>query len=304
LYAISILLLSASQLGSDKLINQNFPVTFLAHARYVLDGPAVTLFMAIGTILTIGLLKNRNRRFVVTWIVLILAFYLNPLVSPFIIEHITTPNIYWRLFYLLPFPLVIGLSGAAISLRLEAGNTTFRRLTLGVVATILFAAHLFPVSPSVFRQKPEVLVTKLSLPSYKACHLSEARKVLALAPPPGTMLAPPTVSLSLPLLTSDYPQICVRQDGISMFMAERGLEHEATQRIRASYFLGGQTTREGLDSLVWVIKQQPQIRSVVSHRYVAEINNRYLFRLLNKFGFTEYRFADNLVVFLRPMSQG
>ncbi len=310
LYALSILLLSVSQLGSDTTINRGWPVTFLGQARFVLGGPAVTLSMVMGTILAIGLLKNRDRRFLVIWLVLMLVLYLNPIIAPFIIEHITTPNIYWRLFYLLPFPLVIGLSGAGISLRLEAVKPTVRRLVFGAVATMLLVAHLVPGSPSLFRRQPgHGRATKLLLPGYKVPHLSTVRKVLSLAPPHGTMLAPQVVSCSLPLLTSNYPQIVIRGPAISMLMAERGLEDEATQRIRAAHFLGreirGQNaiTKENLNSFIWVIRNCPQIKSVVASRKAAKAYDSYVFRFLDEYGFTEHRRAGKLVVFMRPTSR-
>jgi len=298
LYAGSILLLSLDQVGKDSIVHRGFPITFLGHFKLVLYGPTVGLFLVFGTILAIVFAQTRHRRFLITWIVLLIVCYLNPLVSPILIKYVTSPNIYWRLFYLYPFPLVVGLSAAGLALRLENKSPKWRRIIFGTVTALLLAAHLPASSSSVFRHGPRI--TRLSVPRYKAVNLHQARKVLALAPPPGTMLAMPAVSHSLPMLSSKYPQMRIRTDGILLWLDQRGRKYEAIHRIKASEFLGGRTSKEGLNSLVWVIHRYPQIRSVVADRRVAHSNNSYLFRLLEKLGFTEHKFTNELVVFIRP----
>ncbi len=78
---------------------------------------------------------------------------------------------------------------------------------------------------------------------------------------------------------------------------------EGIHRVAASRFLGGQTSKKSFESLVWVIRHNPQIRSIVADRRVAELNNSYLFRLLRKPGFSEYKLTDDLTVFMRPSSK-
>lgn len=314
LYAGSMLLVSLGQLGSDKAINQGWPKTFWGQADRVLNGPVVIGFLVLGTIVAVIYTQKRNRRFLVIWIISLLVCYLNPFVSGFVVKYVTTPNIYWRVFYLLPFPLVIGLSAAGLELSLEKKSQKLRYLIVGGLIVALLAAHLPKSSSSVFRRRlpnPSFSpfwdcskVTKLGLPGYKVdpIHLDQARKVMAMSPPAGAMLAIPSVSITLPMLTSIYPQISTRRDAVLMWMEECGRKDEGIHRLRASGFLEGQMEKNGIESLVLTIQQNPQIRSIVATRRVAESDNKYLFGLLKKLGFGKHKLTDELVVFIRSDS--
>jgi hypothetical protein len=257
----------------------------------------VIILVAAGTILAIALLRKHHRWFLIAWFSPLVLFYLNPFIAP-ILMKLTSHSMYWRVFYLLPFPLVLGLCGAGVALRLENKSPKWRRIAFGTITVLLLAAHAPASSPSVYRRGPRV--TKLGIPRYKVLNLREARSVLQSAPPPGTMLALQEVSRSLPMLTAKYPQILIRPHAIYMWMGQRGTMDKAVRRIQAQAFLGGRMSKENLDSLVWVIRQNPQIRSIVADSRVAEASNRYLFRLLKNFGFAEHMLADDLVVFIRP----
>jgi hypothetical protein len=300
LYAGSILLLSAGQLGTENPLNPGWPATFLGHAEFVFGGPVVMLFLMTGTILAITLTQEKHCRMLVVWILSVIALYLNPLLSPIMIKYVTSQLLYWRLFYLYPFPLVVGLAGAALWLRLETLRSKQRCIISGVVVALFLLAHLPLSSSSVFRRRVHGLKTGLGIPRYKVQDLALARKVLALAPPAGTMLATPNVSFAIPMLSAQYPQMLIRTDGILMWMAQHNAKEEAIHRIRASNLLAGKSSREGIDSLVWLIHRYPQIRSIVANRDVVEAYNSYLSHLLEEAGFTERKTVDNLAVFVRP----
>jgi hypothetical protein len=288
---------------SPELLNSDNPVyryrltTYLANVKNVLGGPVVIAFLAAGTILAIALLQKRQRRFLVTWLALLFLLYLNPLVGP-IVMKLTRQSVFWRLFYLLPFPLVLGLSGAAVAGRLENKSPKWGWFFFGTITVLLLAGHLPESSSSVFRRRPRV--TKLGMPQYKTTDLRQVRKVLELAPPAGTMLALQEVSRNLPMLTAKYPQLLIRPHAIYIWMDQGGAMYKAVHRVQAQAFLEGRMSQENLESLVWVIRQNPQIRSIVADSRVAEAGNRYLFRLLKNFGFAEHMLADGLVVFIRP----
>jgi hypothetical protein len=300
IYAVSILLVSLRLLNEEAPINTGAPTTFVGNIELVLAGPATILFLIAGTILSVAFIQKRDRRFLMIWIVLLVVCYLNPLISPVMIKYITSPNIYWRLFYLLPLPLVVGLSGAGLVLRLENKSPKLRRIIVAVTIVLLLAAHVPTSSTSVFRKD-----TKLGIPRYKVQGLSLAREVLKLKPPPGTMLAMPYVSSALPMLSAEHPQMISRADGIGiwMYMSQRGPQSEARLRIRASHFLGGKMKKAYPESFVLLVRRYPQIRSVVARRYVAEANNRQLFGLMGKMGFTEIKISNNAVLFIRPLGQ-
>ena len=58
--------------------------------------------------------RSKQNRFLVAWVFVTVALVLNPLVSPYVMRYLTTENIYWRLFYLLPFPLIVALGMLAL----------------------------------------------------------------------------------------------------------------------------------------------------------------------------------------------
>lgn len=303
LYAGSILLLSLGQVCEDSVVNIRFPVTFFGHFKYVF-GPVALVFFITATIGAIIVVRRRERRLLIVWILLLTACCLNPFVASFCMKYVTSPNIYWRLFYLLPFPLVIGLCGAALVLRLEALGPRWRDAIIQMVIILFLLAHLPVSSPSIFRRTPiSSQKTELCTPRYNVSGLAEAGEVLSLSPPPGPMLSMFDVGRALPMLTSKYPQICIRHHAILVWMPQRGTRAEAKHRIRARDFLGGKTEEENLDSLMWVIRQHPQIRTVVASRKSAEAYDGYLFKLLAEYGFSEHRQAEKLVLFIRAGTQ-
>jgi hypothetical protein len=228
------------------------------------------------------------------WTAAALLFYMNPLVAPLVMKHVTSPILYWRIFYLLPFPLVVGIAGAALTVKLDSVGRMWRLLVLGGALLLLGLAHLPESSSSVFRRG-----TRFDKPEYRVDYLPQVRELLALNIPPGTMIAPPGVRLSLTLLSSQYPQMLIRPDGIRAWMAHLGRPEEAEERIAASDFLGGAVSDECFDALKSLIKKWPQIRTVVASRLVAEAYGSELRDALEKQGFIESKTTRDLEVFIR-----
>jgi hypothetical protein len=290
LYAVSIMLFSP-KIDPDRIVNAE-PVTFLGHAK-IIFGPAMLVFWVVGSILALLLIRKNDRRFLLTWIIMAIVCYLNPVVSPILMKYVTTTVAYWRLFFIYPFPLVIGLCGAGFALLLEKSKPKWRHLILTGVISLLILAHLPSNSPSIFRLKPDVYVTTIGMPKYKMWTLAEGREVLLLKPPSGVMLSMPAVAYSLPSLSSQYKQMFVRLESLLLL-------NDAHHRMRASQFLGGETKEENLNSLKWIIDHYPQIRSIVASRKAAEAEGSFLFGLMKESGFTEIKLDERLVVFARP----
>jgi len=308
-YAISILLFSVGQVGSDSILNKGWPRTFHVHADRVIGDPLLRGFLIAGTVISVIFLRGRNRLFLVVWFALTAGFYLNPKVAPLIIEHLTSPNLYWRVFYLLPFPLVIGLSGAALVSLLRNRRTIWRVLIPATVTALLLLAHLPDSSPSVFRGDPSKppRTTLLRMPGYKIAKLSVTRKVLDVSPPDGVMLAPWWISGTAAVLTAKHKHICYRRDGMLLWFEGEGRTTEAKRRTIASQFLGGEATREsrrgGLNSVAWLLERYPKITCIVARDTVAEAKGRRLEGLLRQWGFTKKTEAGYMVVFTRPESE-
>jgi hypothetical protein len=296
LYAGSVFLVSINQAGIEVPSTKYYPANFLGHAEYVF-GPVAVVTLVISSIFAVIFIKKYDRYFLILWMLLLIIFFLNPLATRLLIKRVIPQSIYWRLFYLYPFPLTLGLCGAGAASWIGKKLPRLNLVFAGLVISLLLAAHLPASSPSIFEPRKACPNTTINVSDYKVTDLKYARKVLALAPPPGTMLAPETVCHSLPMLTSKYPQMRVRTDGIILWMSQQGKKEQADHRITASDFLGGQLTSRSLNSLVVVLDNCPQIRSVVAVRYVAD---SLLFQLMNKYGFTERRMDPDIVVFIKP----
>lgn len=301
LYALSILLFSLDQLGADSPIHLIKSLDFVSHARQVVEGPVILSTIIVGTLAAVLALRANERKLIIAWIVSVVVLCLNPLTAPFVIKHVTSPDIYWRIFFLYPFPLVVGLSIAALTGRLSGADPKWRWIVLGGGIVLLLLAHLPESSSSVFRHE-----TRFCPPKYRVTSYESGNAVLAVNPPAGTMLAPLNVSLSLPLLTSKYPQMIVRNDGIQTWTVSLGIPEEGTSRIDAWKLLGGMEDKkpleESLENLVELLHRWPRIRTVVAHRVFFDDPDDRLSNTLLKEGFSDVRLAYNHVVFIRPDS--
>jgi hypothetical protein len=301
-YAITFLLLSSDQFDP---IYETQRYTFAGHAAYVLKGPVTNTLIIGGTVMSVLLLRKENRRFIIAWICLLIVLYLNPLSARFLTRHVTSPAIYYRVFMLYPFPLVLGLAGAAVALWLQRFALPQRLAVYGAVAVLLALGHLPRNGPSIFRQ--QVRPTRIQS-GYKVWNYSTARAVVDLGVPPGTMLALPDVCYSIGTITSAYPQMRVKRVGIEMWLPQRGKQDEIAHRIRASEFLGGWETgdvEEAKASLTMLLGRYSCIRSVAAMESVVETQNLDAF--LRPFGFTEFargkpEFENKVVVFTRPLT--
>jgi hypothetical protein len=308
-YAISIFFLSRGQVGSESILNEGWPRTFHVHADRVIGDPLARGFLIAGTAISVLFLRGRNRLFLIVWFALTAGLYLNPKVAPLVIEHLTSPNLYWRVFYLLPFPLVIGLSGAALVSLLENRRTIWRVLIPTTVTALLLLAHLPESSPSVFRGDPSKppRTTLLRMPNYKIAKLSVTRKILDASPPGGVMLAPWWISGTAAVLTAKHKHICYRRDGMLLWFEGEGRTIEAKRRTIASQFLGGEVTREsrrgGWNSVAWILERYPDITCVVARNTVVEAKRHRLEERLRQWGFTKKAEADYMVVFTRRESE-
>ena len=87
-----------------------WPTDFMGQFRLVFIDWMSFSFVALTIFAVFGLsaAAAKDRLFVLTWLVVAIVLFLNPIVFPLIV-HFTTLNTYWRLAYLLPFPLLVGL---------------------------------------------------------------------------------------------------------------------------------------------------------------------------------------------------
>lgn len=291
LYTLTVFLNFHSDLSESSPVNEDFPVTFLGHAAFFLEesGPATPLALIGSTVLSILMTSGMVRKFILAWIAAVVVLFLNPLVSPFLIKYLTTPNIYWRLFYIYPMPLLLGLTGAKLYEYTGRFSTPARLAIISGTASILFIAHFVPFTTSVL-----YLRTEFGWPRYKMPTTFEksAIGVIAIAPP-GPMLAPMPLNGIITMLSANYPQMRVFTDAERVWFAERGLRSEIDQRICASEFVNGD--KPDCLPAFQALLAYDNLRSVVIAKTVAL--DPHIQSILNVNGFANYREVDDLLVY-------
>jgi hypothetical protein len=218
-------------LGKGQSINAAFPGTFAGQMEFLINPqyPLTPILMGLSFLLVIFF--SDQRRFFLAWIGLLLLFFINPITAPAVMAHITSENIYWRLLYLLPFPLTACLMTA----KLYRPAPT---LTGALLIMLSWAALSGPTS--VFRADNHVwrpwAPYKINPAIFADCQTLKDRL------PPGSMLAPLDLSDHLILLTSAYPQFHTRQDFLQFILQGAGHSQDFVLRERAYAYLVSQTS--------------------------------------------------------------
>jgi hypothetical protein len=266
LYGSFIWIHGATDLDAGSPANYGWPQDFVGHLQFHINPamPTTAIAWVVTTLLAILLLRGHPKRLLAAWIVSAFALFLNPLVAPFIIRFATSPNAYWRMFYILPFPLTIGIAGSALHSRLGRVPAIVRQLIVVVSCALLAAANLVLTEASIVAgREVELGLTRYKLPS---ALVQAAQDVIAIAPH-GPMLAPSLLGGTVVLLDSDYPQVRIKKDPLRAWLYARGEIEDAEARIKASDFLDARPNGE-FDALVVVIERHPAIRSIVARRPV------------------------------------
>ncbi|WLA08201.1 DUF6077 domain-containing protein [Xanthomonas translucens] len=211
LMAIAFRFYAVDNIAARSQINAGFPTSFADQLRLIVnpDYPLTpVLFVAS---LALVLAFSPYRRFFATWVATLCVLLLNPWVSHLVMLHLTTENIYWRMFYLLPFPLLAALALAPLA---NAG----RRGPIWAGLCLVAAGIAATIGPtSVLRHDNGAT---LALPGYKigtADRICAQQLVQGAAP--GSMLAPVEIASNVLLLSSRFPQYVVREDYLGLMMS-------------------------------------------------------------------------------------
>jgi chromate transport protein ChrA len=292
LYALFALTHGAAHLGLDSPANFGWPTDFAGHASFFFnpDLPVMPVALIVSSGLALWLLRGEQRRYLTLWIVLSVLLFLNPLVAPFLIEHMTSPNAYWRLFFIYPFPLTLGISASSAFTRMQGLAASWRIGAVSLVCAALLAGNLLLPGASIFQGRD----VSVGRPGYKIppLDLTHAQQVIAIAPE-GPMLAPRDLAGLVVMLDSNDPQLRIRDSAERAWFSERGQLDEAELRISASNYLQGGAD-ERLKSLQQLLQEYPEIRSVVAR--AAVYKQPQLQSLLAQFGFTHSRSAAGYVI--------
>ncbi|MEO8992831.1 MAG: hypothetical protein ABI284_05720 [Nitrosospira sp.] len=272
-------------------VNEDFPVTFLGHAGFFFEksGPATPIALIGSTMSALLLTSGIVRKFILAWIAASIVLFLNPIVAPFVIKYLTTPNIYWRLFYIYPFPLLLGITGAKLFEYTSQLSKPVRSGLITGMILMLFISHFVPFTTSVL-----YLRTEFGWPRYKMPPEVEKQAVSLIATtPPGPMLAPLPLGGVIAMLSSKYPQMRIFNEAERLWFGERGMGDEIDRRICASGFLTGD--EPGCFPAFQALLGYTNLRSVVIVKSVTLDPD--VASALNENGFTNHRTVDNLLVY-------
>lgn len=242
LYAAFMVANSATELGIDSVVNQGYPTNFYGHLKFFINAsiPATPIVVGLSSLTAIYFSSGKQRRMLIIWIVAAVLLFLNPLIAPIIIKYFSSPNIYWRLFYVYPFPLVIGISTVHIARQLRKRSAEVQIFAAALTFAILIGGHFLPSSSSVFQYRTDFPAPpEYKLPSQR---VQVAQEIISRAPE-GTMLAPPGLSGMIPMFSSRHPQVRIRENGALLWFGQCGVPEVARLRIEASEFVGGDSVR-------------------------------------------------------------
>ena len=267
-----------------------FAESFLGQLRMVfpLAPPIAIAAFGVSALACLVLLRAERRHFLLGWLGGSVALALNPLVMPLVVEHLSTPNAYWRIFYALPFPLTLGVAAALLAEQRPLSS----RATLGVAGLLVLgaaAANALAPGPTTFGG------LRFAPGSYKLRPgiLDELREIAAHAAP-GTMLAPYDISSTLPLVSPAFPQTSVERYFLVHFARLQGRPEDAASRHRAALYAGGRSPT-GLADVERLLEQG--LANVVVVR--ARSFDPGLVALLQSRGFRRELGLERLVLFRR-----
>jgi len=222
------------QARGEPVTAPNFPTRFAGHWHFMIH-PVTLIVVLAFAVAGLILSKRWERRFLASWMLVSIVLYLNPLCGDWLIKHIAPlQTVYWRLFYTFPFPLVAGITGAALTAAARAWPRAAQATGIALAALILVGGHFLPGASSVFRG------VTIGWPTYKLppVSLREAREVVKVAPR-GSILAPREISGIIGILQSGYLPLGNCEAGLKRWLATRGELKEAELRIQASDFVAG-----------------------------------------------------------------
>jgi hypothetical protein len=269
---------------------RGWPDSFIGQFKLIFTSYQFFLFIVFSFLCLITG-DYENRKFLIVWIILSVIFFLNPIVFPFISKYITTLNTYWRIFYLLPFPFVIGLPITYI------GWSKTRRKSLWWFCFILLISlaiigNALNFKHATFSKLP------LNFGQYKINKELEKdiRFIIKLCKP-GPMLAPLKYSGIIPIYTADYPQVVVRKFSFVAYAIQNKLDEEANRRFRAVDLVSG-TSKQGIDDIVYLINKG--LMNIVIDSSIIGSESWLIFSdYLKNYNFKRAGGNDNLCVYIK-----
>jgi hypothetical protein len=284
-----IYILFFDDLSAALWFNRGYSFPFLGYVSgFIYDPfPTTAILFVSFSIFACLLARGRKATILILWMGLSIVLVLNPLVAPLYLNYFS--GIYFRFFYIFPFPLVAGLAAAFALSTVEQRFPQYHKLFPVFVALIaLVFALILPTSIARMENyapgnvlQDRALVRANALTQYA---------------PRGVMLAPYPLSGAVQMLDGGYPQIINRGDIIFYYLSIKSQSDDARLRVRAGDFLSGDSDDPA--ALFDLLSIYPEIRSVVVYLQVYTQFRPQILRPLRDLGFEPYE-TSGLVIFSR-----
>ena len=255
LFAIAYRQTVLHSFGLGSHYNDGFSREFIGQISYLVnsDYPLTPIIFVASTAFV--LTKSRDRLFFLLWIGIPVAFLLNPVVSMFVMANLTTENIYWRLFYLLPFPLI---SLVALMTLLE--KFPYPKLLAIVVVSALSYYSIFGPTAVIRDGNATFEPFAFKLPQSLKTQLNQMLAEV----PAGTMFAPLDVASNIVILSASYPQFYVREDNLRLALIDVDPElNFDTRRIIAGYLYRQDGSVEAKGKLIALLHSSARPKTFV-----------------------------------------
>lgn len=293
IYAVFLATNMTSDFSPDSPVNVGYPTSFFGHLSLFInpDLPITPIVFLTFMILAIFFTKGKLKLFLLAWIFSSILLFLNPWIAPFYIRYITSSNVYWRLFYILPFPLVIGIfSGKLVQITSRLNNIPKFSLTMFFMS-IIIAPHFFPNSSSVLNTTEiRIPPTIHKLPT----DLADIANQIIILVSDGSMLAPKELSGIIPMFSSELPQVVVKSKETKLWLGECGNDYLADLRIASFEFVGGDMDKLS-DFQEYMIIEGKDLNSIVLKRGVV-LNATSIMRDLKQYMFINSKRIGSYVV--------
>jgi hypothetical protein len=230
-----------------------WPTTFAGQFKLIFIGiwsyPSFMLVAFAGA--TLLMAKTHDRRFIFIWICLCFILCLNPIMFPIVSRYVASLNNYWRLFYLLPFPFVVGFPFALLVeqrwFTAKKGYLLFITLLLvGIAGNVLLPANYAYIG--TFRRPPFIWGQHKIDPKLE----SEVQEIIMVSRA-GPMLAPDRYSAIIPIYSPDLPQISVRRYMLMYHAIAHKNIPDAEMKFRAIDYVSANSPA-GLQDVIFLVK--------------------------------------------------
>lgn len=218
-------------LGPDSPANEGWPTTVAGHAAFL--GKSTWALLAASLVLVAWRGRGAARRAILAWTAVVGVVFLNPVTGQVWLDTVLGPNAFWRLFYILPW---VPLAGLSALLLVDLLPRPLARWRTGVFAAALVLAVPGMAALDGLRGQP----VPHWPPGWKLDRETRAQaEAVIAASPAGPMLAPLKISRQIPILSANHPQLRQRTFGLRVWALHAGAPDLADRRILATAALSG-----------------------------------------------------------------